>query len=104
MIHRGQRDRVRSIADAHVLLIGTGSHDTPPGGDRLVDVPSVATTLADRRAAFTERCALPAVGYAYCPIPPIRLALVCEDHHIRAGQRVDDAVSPGGSQVMRRTG
>jgi WD40 repeat protein len=51
---------VRSFADAHVLLIGTGNHDTPTGGDRLVDVPSVATTLTDLRAAFTERCGVPA--------------------------------------------
>lgn len=49
----GGRRRLRGLADAVVLLCGTGSHKS---GSRLRDIRAVRSTLTDLRDVLTDRC------------------------------------------------
>ncbi|WP_157751349.1 hypothetical protein [Actinoplanes derwentensis] len=63
---------MRSIVDAHVLLIGTGDHDTRPvetGSSTYRRSPPRSPTC-EQPSPSSARCSR--TGYAYCTIPPIR--------------------------------
>src|SRR4051794_4712117 len=73
----------RNFPAARVLLIGTGRH---VDGSGLVDVPAVATTLADLKRALVDACGVPAdaVRILVDPESPLELGEAIADEAERA--------------------